>query len=305
MDSSGENDPGEKTKTLATRQKSRRTEGMMAPMTFTPLNAIAIVDALSASAAAMFTVEVYDSVGSTNDVVRASMSADGSSLAEGSRGVVALAEEQTQGRGRRGRSWHSPTGANLYLSLGWRFHGPVERLSGLSLAIGAMLAEVIARDFAVDLALKWPNDLYHGERKLGGVLIELLGEQNGAIPVVAGIGLNVNMPVEGAESIQRPWTDLATARGSQLDRNRLATQLINQLATGLTDIAGGDMSGWLEQWRQRDFLHGRQVLVEGSTNVAGKAAGVDQHGALLVNTETGQSVVAGGEATLLEIGAAG
>ena len=289
----------------------------MAAMTLTPLNAIAIVDALSASAATMFTIEVYDSVGSTNDVVREFLLADDSSLADGSplangspsadgsRGFVALAEEQTQGRGRRGRSWHSPPGANLYLSLGCRFHGPVERLSGLSLAIGAMLAEVIARDFAVELALKWPNDLYHGERKLGGVLIELLGEQNGVTPVVAGIGLNVNMPVEDTESIQRPWTDLATARGSQVDRNSLTAQVINQLASGLTDIAGGDMGGWLEQWRQRDFLHGRQVLVEGSPTVAGKAAGVDQQGALLVNTETGQSVVAGGEATLLEIGAAG
>ena len=279
-------------------------------MTLTPLNATAIVDALSASAATMFTIEVYDSVGSTNDVVRGLLSADGSRLADGSpladgsRGVVVLAEEQTQGRGRRGRNWHSPAGANLYLSLGWRFHGSVERLSGLSLAIGAMLAEVISRKFEVDLALKWPNDLYHGERKLGGVLIESLGEQNGVIPVVAGIGLNVSMPEERTECIQRPWTDLATARGSQVDRNSLAAQLINQLATGLSDIAGGDMSGWLEQWRQRDFLHGRQVLVEGSPTVAGKAAGINEHGALLVNTETGQSVVAGGEATLLEIGAA-
>jgi len=271
----------------------------MAGMTLTPLSATTIVDALSASAATMFSVEVYDSVGSTNDVVREFL------LADDSRGVVALAEEQTEGRGRRGRSWHSPGGVNLYLSLSWRFHGPVERLSGLSLAIGAMLAEAIARDFEVDLALKWPNDLYHGERKLGGVLIELLSKQNDAIPVVAGIGLNVNMPLKDTEFIQRPWTDLATARGSQVDRNSLAAQLINQLASGLTDIAGGDMGGWLEQWRQRDFLYGRQVLVEGSPTVAGKASGVDQHGALLVDTETGQSVVAGGEATLLEIGAAG
>ena len=103
----------------------------MAAMTLPPLNATAIVDALSASAAAMFAVEVYDSVGSTNDVARAFLLADGfpptdgSPLADGSRGVVALAEEQTQGRGRRGRSWHSPAGANLYLSLGWRFYGSV------------------------------------------------------------------------------------------------------------------------------------------------------------------------------------
>lgn len=272
---------------------------MMAGMTEPSLNATAIVDSLSATAAAMFTVEVYDSVGSTNDVVREFL------LADEPLGVAALAEEQTQGRGRRGRSWHSPAGANLYLSLGWHFHGPVERLTGLSLAIGAMLAEAIARDLEVDLALKWPNDLYHGEHKLGGVLIELLGEQNGTIPVVAGIGLNVNMPLENTESIQRPWTDLVTARGSRVDRNSLAAQLINQLASGLMDIADSDMDGWLEQWRQRDFLHGRHVLVEGSPTVAGKAAGVNQHGALLVNTETGQSVVVGGEATLLEIGAAG
>ena len=285
--------------TLAERQKSQRAEGMMADMTLTPLNATAIVDSLSVAARAMFTLEVRDSVGSTNDVVREFL------LADDSRGVIVLAEEQTQGRGRRGRSWHSPAGANLYLSLGWRFHGPVEKLSGLSLAIGAMLAEAIARDYSVDLALKWPNDLYHAERKLGGVLIELLGQQNGAIPVIAGIGVNVNMPAEGGEAIQRPWTDLATARGAQLDRNRLAAQLISQLASGLVDIADGEMDNWLARWRQRDFLHGRQVLVEGSPTVAGTAAGVDQHGALLVRTETGQSVVVGGEATLLEIGAAG
>ena len=285
--------------TLAKRQKSQSAQGMIAGMTLTPLNAAAIFDSLSPSAAAMFALEIHDSVGSTNDVVRDFL------LADDSRGVAALAEEQTQGRGRRGRSWHSPAGANLYFSLGWRFHGPVERLSGLSLAIGAMLAEVIARDFEVDLALKWPNDLFHRDRKLGGVLIELLGEQNGAIPVVAGIGLNVNMPLVDTESIQRPWTDLATARGSKVDRNRLAAQLLNELSSGLTDIAGGNMSAWLEQWRQRDFLHGRQVLVEGSPTLAGKAAGIDQHGALLINTETGQSAVAGGEATLLEIGAAG
>ena len=107
-----------KDKALVNKQKSRRTEGMMAAMTLPPLNATAIVDALSASAAAMFAVEVYDSVGSTSDVARTFLLADGSPLADGSRGVAALAEEQTQGRGRRGRSWRSPQGHNLSLWAG-------------------------------------------------------------------------------------------------------------------------------------------------------------------------------------------
>lgn len=271
----------------------------MAGMTLTPLNATAITDSLSESAAAMFTIEVHDSVGSTNDVVREH------EVASALQGVAVLAEEQTQGRGRRGRRWHSPAGVNLYLSVGWRFHGPVEGLSGLSLAIGAMLAEAIARNYDVDLALKWPNDLYYDDRKLGGVLIELLGEQNGMIPVVAGIGLNVSMPVDDADAIQRPWTDLSTALGVPVDRNLLAARLINQLAVGLMDIAGGELASWLHRWRKRDFLYGRQVLVDGSPTVAGIAAGIDQNGALLVSTETGESVIAGGEASLLEIGETG
>ena len=98
-----------------------------------------------------------------------------------------MAEEQTAGRGRRGRSWHSPAGANLYCSLGWRFELALDALSGLSLAVGAMLAEAIAAAYDAHLALKWPNDLYHAERKLGGVLIEMLGERDGHQHVVVGV----------------------------------------------------------------------------------------------------------------------
>ncbi len=138
-----------------------------------PLDVAHIVASLTPVSAPLLSVAVRDSVGSTNDVVRER--GQGGSF----HGAVVLAEEQTQGRGRRGRTWHSPAGANLYCSLGWSFERPLQTLSGLSLAIGAMIAETVETDYGAELALKWPNDLFHDDRKLGGILVEMVGEDSG------------------------------------------------------------------------------------------------------------------------------
>ena len=269
---------------------------MIRKMSSIPLHANRISTSLSDATAAVLMVDVRDTVGSTNDVVRAF--ADVRSC----HGLVVMAEEQTAGRGRRGRSWHSPAGANLYCSLGWRFELTLERLSGLSLAVGAMLAEAITEMYDIDLKLKWPNDLYHGERKLGGVLIEMLGDADSCRQVIMGVGLNVDMPSVPAEAIQRPWTDLCTAVGRPIDRNPLAAGVLDQLAEGLKQIDRDGMSDWLDRWRQRDLLKGRSVVVDGSPPVSGQAAGIDDAGALIVETDHGLSAVSGGEASLLAIG---
>jgi len=270
--------------------------GMIRHMSAIPLQANRIRSSLSDAAAAALTLDIRSSVGSTNDVVREL--ADTQSC----HGMVVMAEEQTAGRGRRGRSWHSPAGANLYCSLGWRFELALDALSGLSLAVGAMLAEAIAAAYDAHLALKWPNDLYHGERKLGGVLIEMLGERDGRQQVVVGVGLNVNMPAVPSEAIQQPWTDLCTVIGGSIDRNLLAAGVLNQMAEGLQQLDKDGMADWLERWRQCDWLKGRSVVVEGSPPVRGLAAGIDETGALLVETDHGRSAVSGGEASLLSIG---
>ena len=269
---------------------------MIRDMSSIPLHANQISSSLPDATAAVLTVDVRNAVGSTNDVVREL--ADSQSC----HGLVVIAEEQTAGRGRRGRSWHSPAGANLYCSLGWRFELGPERLSGLSLAVGAMLAEAITEMYDIHLQLKWPNDLYHGERKLGGVLIEMLGEADGGRQVVVGVGLNVDMPAVPTEAIQRPWTDLCKAVGRPIDRNPLAAGVLDQLAKGLHQINRDGMSDWLGRWRQRDLLKGRSVVVDGVPPVTGKAAGIDETGALIVETEDGRSAVSGGEASLLSIG---
>ena len=160
---------------------------MMLHVNATPLNATVISEMLPTHIFNELDIVVLDIVGSTNDFVRERCAAGGS------RGVVAFAEQQTAGRGRRGKTWHSPAGANIYCSVGWQCQGALASWSGLSLAVGAILAESVAAHLGIQLQLKWPNDLFYQERKLGGVLVELLGEQDGGHNAVIGFGLNVSM----------------------------------------------------------------------------------------------------------------
>ena len=270
---------------------------MIFDMELTSLQADIIDSHLTPRARNALAIQVHDMVESTNDIVR-DLHESGSC-----HGAAIFAEAQTAGRGRRGRAWHSPSGGNLYCSVGWHFNCSVDALSGLSLMVGAMLAKAIGQSCGVEVQLKWPNDLYFGERKLGGVLIELLGECRGCQAVVIGMGLNVAMPSPDAHVIDRPWTDLSKVLGEVVDRNLLAVTVLEELVSGLTDVDTSGPHKWFDQWRRRDWLIGRLIVVEGSPPVAGVAAGIDESGALILHTETGYCTVAGGEVSIVKIGA--
>ena len=271
---------------------------MMPGMDNNLLCADRVIKALPTEVREVLQVAVYDTVGSTNDVLREKK---GQAALHG---AVVLAEQQTQGRGRRGRRWCSPAGANLYCSIGWRFDGSLEVLAGLSLAVGAMVAVQITTHFDADLQLKWPNDLYYNEQKLGGILVEVLGDVTGRQSVVIGIGLNVNMPEEEGASIERPWTDLSSVVGAEVNRNVLAGAVLAGVAGGLMQFAELGFAHWQTVWRRRDYLSGRSVVIDGTPPIAGIACGVNDCGALLIESTAGQLAIAGGEATLLDIGPA-
>ncbi|MBV8062746.1 MAG: biotin--[acetyl-CoA-carboxylase] ligase [Nevskia sp.] len=127
---------------------------------------------------------------------------------------VLFAELQTAGRGRRGRQWRSPFGANLYLSLAWSFPAWPPQLSALSLAVGVACARALRRAGLRAVRLKWPNDLRVGEAKLGGILIEQRGEAGGACRVVIGVGLNVAMSRAQAGELGQPWTSVQAVLAS-------------------------------------------------------------------------------------------
>ncbi len=151
-------------------------------------------------------------------------------------GHACLAEIQTAGRGRRGRSWVSPFGGNVYLSQLWRFQAGPSMLGGLSLAVAVAVARALAKTGVQGFALKWPNDIISAGKKLAGILLEISGEATGPAAVVCGVGINVLLNRESARSIDQPWTDLYHMMGAVPSRNRLVGALISELTDTQTRV---------------------------------------------------------------------
>lgn len=213
-------------------------------------------------------------------------------------GVVCFAEHQLRGRGRRGRAWQSPLGANLCVSFGWRFDGGAAALSGLSLAVGVAAVEALERMQVEGVALKWPNDLVAGGRKLGGVLIELGGEMAGPCDAVVGIGLNVAMPRAAAAAIDQPWTDVATLAPS-VARGALAAALVDAMLPALACFERDGYAAFRAAYDRADALRGVPVTVDaGRERVAGVALGVDERGLLRVRVGDAERRYASGEVSV-------
>lgn len=210
-----------------------------------------------------------------------------------------LAERQTSGRGRRGRSWVSPFGENIYYSLVLRIDGGMRQLEGMSLAVGLALLQVV-RDYGVSSAgLKWPNDVLVGERKLAGILLELSGDPADVCHVVIGIGLNVNMLAAEVGAIGQPWTSMRMELVRQLDRNELVCALNRQLSHYLDIQLRHGFAALQDEWQRSHLWQLRPVaLTAGGEPVEGVVLGVDQSGAVRMQVEGVERVFSGGELSL-------
>ncbi|UUM30459.1 bifunctional biotin--[acetyl-CoA-carboxylase] ligase/biotin operon repressor BirA [Vibrio japonicus] len=214
-------------------------------------------------------------------------------------GTVCLAEYQAKGRGRRGREWVSPFGSNLYMSMFWRLDAGMAAAMGLSLVVGVAIVEALEELGLEGVKLKWPNDLYYQDRKLAGILVEMSGQAGGAANLVIGMGMNLMMP-EQTEGITQPWSSLSevAAEGS-IDRNQLAIELIRALHKALSDYEVHGMSGFVERWNRLDNFLGRPIkLIMGPREVTGIARGINEQGAVLLETENGIESFIGGEISL-------
>lgn len=211
-----------------------------------------------------------------------------------------FADWQHAGRGRRGRQWLSPPAVNVQFSCLKRFAGGYAGLSGLSLAAGVAAARALEDCGVPGIALKWPNDLVHGDAKLGGILVELGGEFMGPCHAIIGIGINVHLPEGVRTALERPCTDLARLRGGDAPpRHVLAMALIARAVEALDTFEASGFAAFAQAWAERDALAGRRIRVEGAHgSFDGTAAGVDARGALRVRARDGMRVMDGAEVTV-------
>lgn len=212
------------------------------------------------------------------------------------RGSCCLAEYQTGGRGRLGRTWVSPFARNLYCSLAWEFDGGIAALEGLSLAVGVAVRRALAALGAADVRLKWPNDLLRDGRKLGGILVEVTGDPEGRCRAVIGIGINVAMPAAATATIGQPWSDLANLR---ISRDALAAAVLTELLPLLRDFSTTGFAAHRAEWEASDHYRDRPVTITiGSNRREGIARGVNERGALALECADGLHWFSGGEVSL-------
>lgn len=205
-----------------------------------------------------------------------------------------FAEMQTAGRGRRGRSWISPFGCNLYFSVMFDLKGGPEALSGLSLVVGLSVVRALARFSDESFSLKWPNDVLWQDKKVAGVLVELQGEATTGWRVVVGIGLNFSMAGD-IEQIDQPWASIGEL--CDCGRNELAAALVSQLVNDLSIYIKEGFSAFRTSWMDFDYFKEKAVEVLGA-DLFGKAVGIDAMGNLLVESEGIVQVINAGEVSV-------
>ena len=232
-------------------------------------------------------IEVVGAVDSTNARL---------ALREPIHGHALVAEAQKAGRGRRGRRWLSPPGG-IYLSLGWQFESGLAGLSPLSLVVGMAAARTLHEAGAEDVRVKWPNDLFIHDAKLGGCLVEVSGAAEGPCQAVIGIGINLELPESAA--VDQPWTSLSRhAKG--FSRNRLVAGLLTHLAGDLATLDRSGFDAFAGQWPGFDALADRKVHVSmaGGDDFTGLSRGIDAQGRLLVEHGDTLQALGSGEVSI-------
>lgn len=215
---------------------------------------------------------------------------------------VMLAEVQRAGRGRRGRPWLAPFGASLALSLAWSFRDAAAASPTLSLCVGVAVARALARAGARGVGLKWPNDVWLVDRKVGGILIELRAEASGPAHVVIGVGVNVALAPELKSRMDEAGLKaaaVADACALPPSRNFIAGAIIGELLSMLADFERDGFAPFHAAWTALDVLRDRpaRVLV-GESSVTGTARGANVRGALLLERDGRLEEFVSGEVSL-------
>ena len=247
--------------------------------------------------ASLSRIDAFLMVDSTNQYVL-NHPADKSSPA-----VLCVAELQSAGRGRRGRSWLAPFGSGICMSLGYWFDTAPNGFSALALVVGVALIRALRSAGVKEAMLKWPNDVVLHGRKLSGVLTEMRGEASGPTHVVIGIGCNLRVSSAARKQLAEMQTsvaDLHEALGDRVpDRNALVAMITAELLGCLAVFSREGFAAFIHEWQQYDALRSAEVKVlHAEHTVLGVARGISEDGSLLVETAQGMLRFSSGDVSL-------
>lgn len=276
---------------------SVRGRGYKLAQAFTLLDEQAVLQAISQAKGfqdSLLTLEIHDHLESTNTYLMKKVSGG---LAHA---TCVAANLQTNGRGRRGRSWQAGLGASLTFSLLWRFQCGAAVLSGLSLAVGVALVRALHSLGITQAQLKWPNDVLIGREKLAGILIELQGDMEGPSAAVIGIGINLNLPESIKQQIDQPATDLASVSTQVINPNELLGVLLKNLVEVLRDFEQYGFAQLRDEWTKHHAYHLQAVkmLHPDGRETVGTVIDVAEDGILLVRSAQGDQRFLSGEISL-------
>lgn len=200
-------------------------------------------------------------------------------------GDACVTEHQTQGRGRRGKIWVAPVGESICLSMYWKWNKILPTMIEFSLMISIVVAKILKNLGVSQIKIKWPNDLYVHEKKLAGILIEIITRTDYISHIIIGIGINLSIRTDTTlnTKIGKNWINLIDT-GIVLDRNILVATLINVLRKKLKDFIIFGFAPFIAYWKIFDYLYNKPItLLVGDRTICGTALGINMHGALIID----------------------
>ncbi|MGV8948264.1 MAG: biotin--[acetyl-CoA-carboxylase] ligase [Candidatus Paracaedibacter sp.] len=240
-------------------------------------------------------LEIFETIPSTSEYLQ--------NKASSKNITFCLAEYQSKGKGRLGRTWASPFGRNIYCSFRYVFNKDISEMAGLSLVVGILTVQALESiNPTLNLLLKWPNDIYVNNQKMGGILIEIMAEANGNCTAIISMGLNINMKDCDLKNIGQPWTSLEHVLDENFDRNVVIARIIQSLLAGIAVFHEKGIEPFLLKWKQYDLLDNQKISINiGKEIRSGIARGINDHGYLLLENAAGtMEPFSYGDATLLK-----
>lgn len=226
-------------------------------------------------------IDIFENIESTNDYLKSHLATK--------KTRICLAEQQTSGKGRLGRTWHSPFAQNIYFSCLYFFHKDLSELAGLSLIVSLAIAKTLSSyPTEKDFFIKWPNDIFYHHQKISGNLIEVQAETNSKCSAIIGIGINANMLEDPQNDITQSWTSLQKITGKYIDRNELVATLMSHLVSYLKKYEEKGLSPFIKEWEMRDYLFKRDITLKHlNTKISGTGRGINEQGHLLMKCADG------------------